>query len=865
MRRGDDRIGAVPHLLGRSPRFLRAVGETLAWSASAVRCVVGGIFRRSDVDLEQTRRAIARMEDAAGIGQWSFDPRSKRLTCSAGMARLLGLAMPKVGWLYIEDHLALLHPDDAPSFRAFFAQARGDGALRPDGYCSRQLRLLRPDGGIRHVVVHGRWSSDRHGQWSIVDGFAVDVSDLVRSQQDLQQATTLMRSTIEYMDQGLIALGADQRVLLCNRRAAELFKLPGEVLHVGASIRDVVDFMAARGDYANQPNRLQDWIDAPAAVPDCYDRESPDGTTIEVRRKQLPDGGSVTTFTDATSRKRVEREVKESERRFRLLAENTNDVIILSDTNFRRLYVSPAIRAMLGYEPSEFVAMNVSASVHPDDHSSFELIRKDVDVAPEENFVTSARYRHKDGQWIWCEVSVRLVRDFARDSAMRYVQTLRDITSRKEAESQIRHLAQHDPLTGLANRALLHDRLRTAIARCARSGNPCVVLACDLDRFKTVNDTLGHPAGDALLRIVTSRMQNTLRHGDMVARLGGDEFAVVLEDIGDPLAARDVADRLIEAVGDPMVLDGQRIEIGISIGVAIAKGEIGSDELFKQADIALYQAKAAGRNTCRLYEAGAHMVATARGQLALDMREAMRNGDFRLVYQPIIDVATRRVGSFEALMRWRHPLRGDIAPGTFVEVAEETGMIVQLGAWAVREACRTAASLPAGMRIAVNVSAAQFRRPGFEDIVISALGQHRLSPSRLKLEVTESVLLEDSEAVLGCLHRLRKLGIRIALDDFGTGYSSLRYLRRFPFDTIKIDGSFVHEIANPDTAAIIRAIVSIGERLGIGVTAEGVETKDQLDRLTQEGCTAAQGYLFSPPLELADAQAYAQAAKAIAA
>ncbi|MCJ2103846.1 EAL domain-containing protein [Methylobacterium sp. E-041] len=446
-----------------------------------------------------------------------------------------------------------------------------------------------------------------------------------------------------------------------------------------------------------------------------------------------------------------------------------------------------------------------------------------------------------------------------------WVATFEDFTERRRNEARIAHMALHDTLTGLPNRALLHDRLSQAIARTTRTHSPFAVLMCDLDRFKAVNDSLGHPVGDALLRVVAERMQAVLRPYDTVARIGGDEFAIVLDYLDEPGAAACLAERLIEAVGKPVCLDEQTIEVGVSIGLAVAdENDYSTDDLFKRADIALYEAKAAGRNTYREFCPNVGNRIATRSQLGLDMKEAIRRGEFHLVYQPIVEATTGAVVSFEALMRWQHPLQGTISPSEFIPLAEETGLIVPLGAWALQEACREALTWPKPIRIGVNVSAVQFRR-GLEEAVLSALATTGLPAHRLKLEVTESVLMQDADGVLACLHRLRALGVVIALDDFGTGYSSLSYLRRFPFDKIKIDRSFIRDIADPDAAAIVRAVVGIGERLGMGIVAEGVETVDQLKLVRQEGCTQVQGFLFSRPLLPGDARAYITSTQAAAA
>ncbi|MDP4025444.1 EAL domain-containing protein [Methylobacterium sp. NEAU 140] len=555
--------------------------------------------------------------------------------------------------------------------------------------------------------------------------------------------------------------------------------------------------------------------------------------------------------------------VRASDRLFRLLIENSSDIVVLTGLDMRRVYVSPAVQAILGYEPRDLLGTRPADFVHPDDASVFGGHWARVLRGTDEVTTCSLRHRHRDGHFVWVEVSVRTVRDPERGGMIGAVATIRDITARRDAEEQVRHMALHDALTGLPNRTLFRDRLDQAVARTARTRSPFAVLACDLDRFKTVNDSLGHPAGDALLRAVGDRMRAVLRPYDTVARLGGDEFAVVIAYLDDAGAATRLAERLIAAVSEPVVLDGRTVEVGVSIGLTVAtERDADVDELFKRADIALYEAKAAGRNTYRTFHPDVGARTATRGQLGLDMREAIRRGEFRLVYQPVVDAGTGGVVSLEALMRWHHPLQGEIAPGDFIPLAEETGLIVPLGSWALHEACREALRWPPHVRVAVNVSGVQIRRDGFEVAVLAALAGSGLPPSRLKLEVTESVLMQDADCVLACLRRLRALGVQVVLDDFGTGYSSLSYLRRFPFDKIKIDRAFIRDIADPDAAAIVRAVVGIGERLGMGIVAEGVETAEQLDLVRREGCTQVQGFLFSRPLPPDEARAYILAAQA---
>jgi diguanylate cyclase (GGDEF)-like protein/PAS domain S-box-containing protein len=443
------------------------------------------------------------------------------------------------------------------------------------------------------------------------------------------------------------------------------------------------------------------------------------------------------------------------------------------------------------------------------------------------------------------------------DGTRLLVGVITDVTRYREAEAHIRHLAHHDALTGLANRALFRERLGRALAAARRRGGPVAVLCLDLDRFKPVNDTLGHPVGDALLRAVAARLLACVREGDTAARLGGDEFAVLQAGAGQPEAAGALARRLVEALSAPYEVLGHQVVVGASVGVALAPGDgRDPDELLKRADMALYRAKADGRGTFRSFEPGMDARLQARRLLELDLRKALAAGELELHYQPLVDLRTGAVSALEALLRWRHPARGLVPPGEFVPLAEEIGLIVPVGGWVLRRACADAAGWPGGVRVAVNLSAAQFRGRELVAAVVGALAAAGLAPARLELEITETVLLRDGEATLATLRELRALGVRIAMDDFGTGYSSLGYLRSFPFDKIKIDRCFVRDLgASADCEAIVRAVTGLGGSLGIATTAEGVETEEQLERLRAEGCDEAQGFHLGRPMPAADIRA----------
>jgi diguanylate cyclase (GGDEF)-like protein len=429
------------------------------------------------------------------------------------------------------------------------------------------------------------------------------------------------------------------------------------------------------------------------------------------------------------------------------------------------------------------------------------------------------------------------------------VTTHQDITEQRRSEAKIAHLALHDTLTGLPNRALLNERLDHALTR-SRRGELVGMHILDLDHFKHVNDTLGHPVGDKLLRIVGDRLLALLRETDTIARMGGDEFAIVQVGPSQVADATSLAQRIIAAIGEPYDIDGHHVVVGTSVGIAIGPLDgLSPDELIRNADLALYRAKGDGRGIFRFFEPEMDAQMQARRALESDLRNALAAGQFELFYQPVVHLKSEEISGFEALIRWHHPEKGLISPGTFIPLAEEIGLIIPLGEWAIREACRTAARWPDNIKIAVNLSPAQFRSSGLLEVIVSALAASRLPADRLELEITETILLQDSETTLATLYRLRELGVRIAMDDFGTGYSSLSYLQSFPFDKIKIDRSFIKNIAESASSLnIVRAVAALASGLGVAATAEGVETTEQLETIRAEGCTEMQGFLMSKPL-----------------
>jgi diguanylate cyclase (GGDEF)-like protein/PAS domain S-box-containing protein len=542
-----------------------------------------------------------------------------------------------------------------------------------------------------------------------------------------------------------------------------------------------------------------------------------------------------------------------SQERFRSLVQNSADVNLVLSPDGTVEYESPAIERVLGFRPEDQEGHNASEFVHPDDVGWAQQLLADVAGTPGAQVTAELRLLHADGSWRMVEAVGRNLID---DSAVGgIVINFRDVTARKSLEEELRHQAFHDSLTGLANRALFVDRLEHALARTRRGTAPLAVLFVDLDDFKNINDSLGHGEGDALLKGVAERLSGAIRGGDTIARMGGDEFAILVEDPPDANAPLEVAARLLGVLQQPFDQAGKELFMHASVGVAVAGGaRTTAEELLRNADVSMYTAKNNGKNRVEIYEPRMHAAAMTRLALRVDLERALERGEFFVLYQPVLQLTTRRIVGVEALLRWRHPHRGIVPPGDFVPLAEETGLIDPIGRWVLEEASRQLrtwdASWPAaGLTMSVNVSARQLAQPGFVEDVATLVRDHELAPGRLILELTEGVLLRDSDATLTTLRDLKQTGVRLAIDDFGTGYSSLSYLRQFPIDVIKIDRSFVASMSNgPDETALMQSILKLSDTLHLETVAEGIEDAGQLAQLRILGADLGQGFLFARPL-----------------
>ncbi|TCL69481.1 EAL domain-containing protein [Rhizobium sp. BK251] len=540
--------------------------------------------------------------------------------------------------------------------------------------------------------------------------------------------------------------------------------------------------------------------------------------------------------------------LKESEARFKDVAEASSDWIWESDPNLRLVYFSARFTEMTGIAAANVLGKTLEQFFSSDTDSDGwrRLIEETHERASFRDI--KCYYRDAAGQTRICRLAGRPIMGTQGDF-LGFRGTATDITEEVEAQQRATHLALHDALTGLPNRLLFRERLNVALAGNASETSRVAVICLDLDHFKEINDTLGHGAGDVLLQQLSSRLLGCVRTSDTVARLGGDEFAIIQVGVHQPFEAEQLSRKLIDVVKAPFHIDGQDLHIGVSVGIAIADAlDSDPERLLKNADIALYRAKQAGRATFKIFEAQMDLELQARKALEYDLRQAVLKDELEVHYQPLIDIETRAVAAVEALVRWRHPTRGLVSPGEFITLAEETGLITGIGEWVLETACRQALQWPQ-LRVAVNLSPVQFRSRELIDTVKGVLSRTGLDPSRLELEITESVLINDATAAIEILNALKNIGVKIAMDDFGTGYSSLGYLNSFPFDKIKIDKSFIGDMSSKEkSGAIVKSVISLGQSLNMVTTAEGVETIEQATFLTKEGCDQLQGFYFSKPV-----------------
>jgi PAS domain S-box/diguanylate cyclase (GGDEF) domain len=851
-RAGKRSVVVVPMVYNRS--FLGALGvasaEQRTWSEEAVSLlrICGEIFvnaiQRHRVEAalrgSEQRHRLLFERNLAGVYRNTID--GKILDCNDAMARILGYASREE---LMEHSASDLYLD--PTHREDFI-----AILRRERMMTSQEISLRKKDGRPCWLVESVHLID--GNPEILEGTVIDITDRKLAENALRESEERYRILVERMREGLVQADNDGVLQFVNDRFCEMVGYSREELVGlrGDTLMAYPEDVALMREQARQRRRH---------ISDQYEVRirRKDGTVVwlEIGAAPVVDGtgdvvGSIGVHNEVTERRMSEEALRESEARYRLMAENTTDLISRISTRGIILYASEASRRLLGIEPSDLVGRSFLDFVFEADR---EETRSLTSLIHESGPTTFAyRVRKADGSLIWFETTSRRVRDAVTGAIREVVGVSRDITERKNVEEHIEYQAYHDALTGLPNRRLFHDRLTIALAHARRMKHPLAVMFLDLDRFKVVNDTLGHSVGDELLKAVATRLQSSLREEDSIARMGGDEFTVLLGDLKSIDDAAMIAQKVLDTVAQPIHIDGTELVLTTSIGIALfpTDGDT-AEELLASADRAMYRAKDAGRNSIRMVTPAMNSRALERLALEGDLRHALERGELVLYYQPQINLTTGRVTGVEALLRWNRPGHGVVGPKEFIPIAEETRLIVPVGEWVLRQACIQAKTWQGegapGFRMAVNLSPRQFQHSDLPLVVASALESSGLAPGDLELEITESLAMQNTSWTIATLQRLREMGVQIAIDDFGTGHSSLNYLRSFPLDTVKIDQEFVQEIeSSAADRAIVSAVIGMARGLGLRVIAEGVETEPQLDFLRAQGCEEVQGFFFGEPV-----------------
>jgi len=848
---GNKSVLAIPLIVNKTLAGfvgLNAVHHEVAWTDDDVALlrIAGEIFIGT---IERTRaeRAVRSSEERhrmlfqrnlAGVYRNTLDGRI--LECNDALAHILGYDSR-------EDLMQQAAPAlyyDPRERDEVIASIRRSGSLTGAEIC-----LRRKDGTpvwlLESVHLAGGGDSPY-----ILEGTIIDITDRKLAENALRESEQRYRTLIEQMREGLAQV--DQRGVLqfVNDRFCEMAgysrgELVGRVIdELLLATPEDVELMRSKSEL-----RMR-------GISDRYEvrvrRKDGEVIWVEISGAPVFDAagnvvGSIGVHNDVTDRRRVDEAVRESEARYRLMADNSTDLISRTTRSGVLLYASPAIHALLGYEPSEVVGWPVARFIETRDG---EVVQQAMhSLTPATPMTFSYRAVRKDGARVWFETTSRAVADPDTNEVIEIVSVSRDISERKRAEEQIEYQAYHDALTGLPNRRLFRDRLTVALAHARRTRHPLAVMFLDLDSFKVVNDTLGHSLGDDLLKVIATRLSAVLREEDTIARMGGDEFTVLIANITNESDTTVIAQKLLDAVAQPLRVEGHELFITTSIGIAVHPNDGDTAEaLLKNADNAMYRAKEIGRSSYQLCAASTSQRSTDRLALENALRHAIDRGEFVLHYQPQIRTDTMEVVGMEALLRWNRPDHGIVMPETFIPIAEETRLIVPIGEWVLREACRQAKQWERSLRLAVNLSPRQFQHSDLKTMIRAALDESSLDANLLELEITESTAMHNTDRTLATMRSLREMGVRIALDDFGTGHSALNYLRSFPIDSVKIDQAFVHEIeVSASDRAIVSAVISMAHGMNLRVTAEGVETEAQFAFLRERGCEEVQGFLFGKP------------------
>jgi diguanylate cyclase (GGDEF)-like protein/PAS domain S-box-containing protein len=674
---------------------------------------------------------------------------------------------------------------------------------------------------------------------------------LVKARMEGDQRIQL-DATINNMTQGLLMFDAAERMVVCNRRYIEMYGLSPDVVKPGCAFRELIAHRKQTGSFSGDIDDYHRALRTSLAEGVVTDRivQTNDGRSIRIIDHPMVNGGWVATHEDITEALRSRTELERTQAFLHTVIENVPSTIFVKEVEGQRyLLVNRAFEQLWGIPREQVIGK--SAYHLFAERVADQFFERDMQLIERPGQLLHTTYQIETPDNGHRLVESRRIAITGEGGKPEYLLgVVEDITERVRADERIRYMAHHDLLTGLSNRALFMEKIEEAGARLRRRGETFTVFMLDLDRFKFVNDSLGHPEGDSLLKETARRLKCALRETDVLARLGGDEFAILQAGESEQRAdAARLADQIMQVIAEPYDIGGSKVTVGTSIGIAVAPEDgIEPGELMKKADLALYRMKSEGRNGYRFFDAQMTADAVALHQLEHDLREAIRHNQLEVYYQPIVSGTTRQPVGAEALLRWRHPKRGFIPPDQFIPLAEETGLIVPLGEWVLQTACAAATTWPSHLKVSVNLSPVQFRKGNLLDVIMLVLVETGLPPDRLELEITESMLIENELDIGGVLGQVRNMGVSVALDDFGTGYSSLSYLTKFPFDKIKIDKSFTQNmIKRAECRAIVSSVRALGTGLDILTTAEGVETEQQFEMLRAAGIDLVQGYLFGRP------------------
>ena len=806
----------------------------------------------------------------SGAGIWDWNLVTGQQSHSPLWEHLIGYTGAELDIDY-SAFVALIHPDDLAHIDAQATACR----LGQVSHFAADMRMRCKDGSWKWIATHGMIvARSADGQPLRMMGTHTDISqrkaneqELARLNTELHEKSSMLQTTLDNINVGIFLLDANRRLIGFNPRVCELLNLSASFLAQRPTLGEITTLQQGRGDFRVLGNRVPEAIrnyivsDGSAPPPALYVRQTPEGRTLEIKSKVLEDGSMVRTFADVTDYVLAQQALQTNETRWRLALESTGDGLWDLTVPTGEEYLSPGLLRMYGFADGDLQASleDRDRHTHPDD---LERVRRDRQAHLDgltATYSNEHRVLCKDGSWKWVLSRGMVISRDADGRPLRMIGTHTDISERKAAETTIWQQAHFDTLTGLPNRRLMRERLAQEMKKCRRDTLQLALLFIDLDRFKEVNDTLGHDRGDLLLTEAAQRIAHCLREVDTVARMGGDEFMVILTELPQAADLEGVLHKLLNTLSGMFQLGLDQVFISASIGVTLYPGDaLEIEGLLKNADQALYVAKAAGRNRFSFFTPALQEAAQWRAQLTRDLRVALAEQQFRVVYQPIVTLTTGAIQKAEALVRWQHPIRGLISPGEFIPVAESSGLIVALGEWVFQQAADQVQAwrdrLHPDYQISINKSPVQFENPDpHTQAWIEQLRARGLGGDSIVVEITEGLLLSTSQGVTEQLLRMRDDGIAVSLDDFGTGYSSLAYLQKFHIDVIKIDQSFVRQLAPHSTnLALCRAIIAMAHALDIKVVAEGIETEQQRALLAAADCDFGQGYLFSRPLPAAE-------------